>query len=675
MPRRDEFSAVGFVARWLAMRIVGKSWWSVQINRNGTMLVSFVDFCFGLLHGRFIYVINLLHVLPRTKNYGLLGCLECRGKDSFSDIPVFKPKPIYSDPPCIMRVCAKCLDLATPWVKYDFVCRRLKCNTRLVPSHVIERKRCHTFKSSPLNALPEDGLLAIVDFLSGKDLLHLYLTNSLFCTVAERSARAKVENVNADFPSGPIKTIKSNRGKIMTIAEGTNPFRLRAPEDCKAWVGVLNHLEEITKDSFYFGDVTAASKYLQSTEKFAFGPRYEQRLHAEAMATETLPIVPLAMSVQYPISVTGGLFHVIRQKDDASVSQIAAGSKTLRTGVHRIICRSFFPMPERLRFDTTIHVMGAVGVIRRKRDSELTWAHRIPINYALGKEMDIVALKYDTRTRTLTILRPQNIQNERNRINSNTVTLPDTEGDLMFAAELTPTGISVQNSLLSVRECSSDEWYNISSHSPNMGRLDESRRDRDVFERFIFDAMEGEMNDDERPAAMFRVARHANRRRPREEYIDRTRLARFAEPYANLQPNENLDQNNVASNPEVIAFFDRHLREVETNVDNSHEGEDFDIGFPQDLFQQASSPARENEMVPRRLANNDGDLLSDSGIDWHRPVPANRMMLDIAQDDPVAGDVSEGVSLTERRTHGFAGPVEFDSDNDVIWHDAAGQGE
>lgn len=574
-----------------------------------------------------------------------------------------------------MRVCAKCLDLATPWVKYDFVCRRLKCNTRLVPSDVIERKRSHTFKSSPLNILPEDGLLAIVDFLTGKDLQQLYLTNSLFCTVAEKSARAKVENVHAEFPNGPIKTIKSITGKVVNIAEGTNTFALRAPEDCKAWVGVLKHLETITKDSFYFEDILAASKYLQNTDKFAFGPRYEHEASNGTRAT-SIPIVPLAISLPYPISITGGLLHVNREKDDARVSQIAAGKKTLRAGVNCVIFRSFFPMPERIRLDTN-HVMGAVGVLRRKRDNEVTWAHKVPICDALGKETDIVGLKYNADTRNLTILRPQNNRNEGNQMNSNTVTLPVMAGDLMFAVELTPMGMAVKNSLLSVRECSSEEWLQFFAHSPNIGRLEEVRSDPDVFDRFMFDAMQGDMNDDERPTAVLRFMRHANRRRIREEHRARMRRVGRPEPHANLPPNENLDQNNAVSfnRPGVVAIFGRQHRDNDMNAGNIREGNAFDLRFPQDLLQEAARPAGANEMIPRRLENFDGDSLSDSDSDWHDAISENGIMFGNAQDDPVAGDVAENVVLAERHAQGIVGPVDLDSDDDVNWHDAVRAGE
>ena len=113
------------------------------------------------------------------------GCLECRRLGDFSEMEVFRESATSrgrrGEPggeTRITRICARCLDVSTPWVKYDFVCRRFRCETRLVPSDVAERKRFCTFGTSPLNLLPGDSLVAAVDFLSGSDLKRLFLTCS-----------------------------------------------------------------------------------------------------------------------------------------------------------------------------------------------------------------------------------------------------------------------------------------------------------------------------------------------------------------------------------------------------------------------------------------------------------------------------------------------------------------
>lgn len=96
----------------------------------------------------------------------------------FSELGIFKRSTNDKKEARITRICIKCLKQSTPWVTHDFVCRRFHCETRLVLSDIVERKRFTTFGSSPLNLLPEDGLVAVVDFLSGSDLRNLFFTCS-----------------------------------------------------------------------------------------------------------------------------------------------------------------------------------------------------------------------------------------------------------------------------------------------------------------------------------------------------------------------------------------------------------------------------------------------------------------------------------------------------------------
>ena len=107
------------------------------------------------------------------------GCIDCRKFSDFSEIAMFRKIPPQNHgEPRMTRVCHKCLEQSTPWVRYDFVCRRFRCECRLVPSDIAERKRFTTFGSSPLNLLPEDGLVNIVSYLSGSDLKKLFFTCS-----------------------------------------------------------------------------------------------------------------------------------------------------------------------------------------------------------------------------------------------------------------------------------------------------------------------------------------------------------------------------------------------------------------------------------------------------------------------------------------------------------------
>lgn len=316
--------------------------------------------------------------------------------------------------------------------------------------------------------LLEDGLLAIVDFLSGRDMKHLYLTNSVFCRIAERVARTKVEAVNMEFPTGPIKIKNDFFREKMAVAEGRNSFGLRAPEDCKSWVGVFNYLEKFTSDAFYFrfqimaGDTEAASRYLQSPDKFAFGPRFVQGKEADAL--ESSPIHPMEKSFEYRLSVIGGLLHLGGVVCGDHFSRIVAGDKTLDSGVYQIICRFYYPFPCGNRRGIVDQTIGSFGILCRKYANNLTWVHRVPILALYRNDSDIVGLKYDASTRRLSILRFRHGPREGNRMNLTTVTIESVNGELMFAAEVTPKGMEVEQALLSIRECNSEEWEMLCDH-------------------------------------------------------------------------------------------------------------------------------------------------------------------------------------------------------------------
>lgn len=122
---------------------------------------------------------ELLECTDCTDERMQAGCIDCRKFSDFSEMAIFRKIPPQNHgEPRMTRVCHKCLEQSTPWVRYDFVCRRFRCENRLVPSDIAERKRFTTFGSSPLNLLPEDGLVNIVSYLSGTDLKKLFFTCS-----------------------------------------------------------------------------------------------------------------------------------------------------------------------------------------------------------------------------------------------------------------------------------------------------------------------------------------------------------------------------------------------------------------------------------------------------------------------------------------------------------------
>ena len=67
--------------------------------------------------------------------------------------------------PWFTRICERCLNVSMPCVKYEFLCRMFRCETRLVPSNFFERI-CN-IGMFPLNL---DILVLAVDFMSESDI-------------------------------------------------------------------------------------------------------------------------------------------------------------------------------------------------------------------------------------------------------------------------------------------------------------------------------------------------------------------------------------------------------------------------------------------------------------------------------------------------------------------------
>ena len=395
-----------------------------------------------------------------------MGCLECRRKECFSEIDIFKTQTVAPDGtnvPRMTRVCVKCLEKCTPWVKYDFTCRLFKCKTRLVPSNVMERKRFRTFGSSPLNLLPEDGLAAVVDFLSNRELKALYLTNSAMCTIAERVAKTRVEACHHFFPPGPLKvgTRKSPySGKIdipWVRLEGTNNFNIRAPEDGKFWVGILHHMEQIASKAFYFAqtqnDDDAVCRFMQNPEdKFQFSQVYikeNQSTDARIIPRPTHPVP----------SVNGILIrssHVLITDNTVKLPFITASSEDLVDGTYRFICRLFSPGSGSK--SSNRDSLGSFGILSKHQteggEQSITWAKKIDILEGCQQEDSIFGFEYDTETRRITVYSLR-----IDRFITSEYSVADTvEGDLVFAIELTAKTAKEKGSLLAVRKCDESEW-------------------------------------------------------------------------------------------------------------------------------------------------------------------------------------------------------------------------
>lgn len=472
-----------------------------------------------------------------NEGWNNMGCLECRRKECFVEIDIFKTAtraPDGSYVPRMTRVCVKCLEQCTPWVKYDFTCRLFKCNTRLVPSDVMERKRFRTFGSSPLNLLPEDGLAAIVDFLPNKDLKALYLTNSAMCTISERVAQTRVEGMHHEFPTGPLvldsrKNPFGGKEQLPWIrCEGTNDFNIRAPEDGKVWVGILRHLEQMTKEAFYFGfqadgghgDPDAVSRFMQKRDKFQFCQVYIKDGQLEASKIIPRPTHPIP-SVD-GISICSS--HILITDSSVKVPFTVASSEDLISGTHRFICRLFCPGSGTK--NATRDSMGSFGILCKGQDEdgeqEIKWAKRFDITEGFQKEESVFGLEYNTETSELIAH-----SSRMSRYISSEHIVSDAEGDLVFAIELTAKAAGIKDSLMSVRKCDEDEWSSFLEYTQN-GESLPPVPGRNGADFFIGLPMFRQQRRRDREAEDIREERV----RPRVEHVDPPEIVRGRNPIA-----------------------------------------------------------------------------------------------------------------------------------------------
>lgn len=479
-----------------------------------------------------------------TPEWNNAGCIECRRMGDFSEMEMFKNKRSSScntaaaaaavvvehqqPPQCssaaavvdvpptrITRICTQCLEQSTPWVKYDFVCRRFRCQTRLVPSDVAERKRFRTFGTSPLNLLPEDGLVAIVDYLNGWDLKQLFMTSSAMCTVAERVAKEKVYRIRDYIPTGPIvieKRIEQGNRQIRNWTHflGTNNFSLRAPDDERAWVGVYHYVETIVRDMFYFGfqmmgenaDAEVVGRFIHEQ-----GGRSDNRGRDDNTNTFTLGRTyvkrenDLDECTIVGFSVRGGTILVTGDIPRSPNNLIVTSSRRLDTGIHRIICRLFCPGSGAVRGNrqnVENFKLGSIGILRTNQRGggsgdgpTNSWAQRQDIMESWMKEEVVFGIEYNTQSRELTIISNPSVGRSSPYL-TNHYTLDEAYGELYIAVELTAKLTGVAQSLLSVRNCNANEWSMFVKHTNEVTPSLPTRRGyvNDAVGANIFDRME-----------------------------------------------------------------------------------------------------------------------------------------------------------------------------------------
>ena len=171
----------------------------------------------------------------------------------------------------------------------------------------------------------------------------------------EHVSKGIVTRFNHQLPTGPIQIINSDQigmKRRQLYPEGKNRQSLCPPEDSKTWVGVLNQMEQLTKEIYYFefqqtaGDDGAAMRYLRNgTNMLCF-----DRVYAKPPGTG--PIVPHFDVAG--LSVRGGQvlitrYHyrhsLVEAREEGNMNNIRslifATDRALGPGIHRVLVRYY----------------------------------------------------------------------------------------------------------------------------------------------------------------------------------------------------------------------------------------------------------------------------------------------------------------------------------------------
>ena len=436
--------------------------------------------------------------------------------EAFREIDIFRTPPPMSFPyicsendaidtplPRMTRVCTKCLTSFTPWIKYDFVCRRFKCETRLVPSDIAERKRYCLLASSRsplLKILPEDGLAAVIDFLGGDELCNLFRTSSSMCIVAERVARTRVEEAADQFPSGPIcvsarKCVlrendeAADRNNILmdprtelkqwVYASNEHDFELRAPDDSKTWTGLYHYLEKMTGENYYFDfeDGNAVCRFIAQPmeEKFAFAQSvYSNPTLTAGQRNLVVNRIPQGMTVKGGQVVLFDESNLIHSKTFVSNQVLALSGNEKQWFIGRIFCPGSGSLSPPTR-----GILGTVGFVRIHRSRQLNdngepgpdakWLNKINILESWLKDDSVFGIQYDASNRSMNVRTFGFSGTDRSQSSTLTIAAEDVDSgdDIVLAIELNPKAAK-EHTMLSVRKCdSNDVWVKFLEHLPD----------------------------------------------------------------------------------------------------------------------------------------------------------------------------------------------------------------
>ena len=415
------------------------------------------------------------------------GCLECRGFESFNEIDNFRHRK-HAGCSRVNRICTQCLDLFTlvslsGFSNYQFKCRYFKCNRLLVQSDIVELKRF--LKPFPVSMLPEEMLVDIIDFLGAKDLVSTALTCTTLFKKIEKKSKDLVESVQHLFPNGPILSEECESmvlgdhdprtNSIMYYASGRNSHRLKAPEDGKTWLKVLEKVENLTRDTYVgfqvkAGDEGSAMRYLRKNDRIGFGQAYT------STADGISPYLP-----SNDLSVTGGQVIVKRcrlpefmlhHREERNAARgggvprsiIFSADKMLDTaGVHRVIIR-YYCHCER-------QSIGKVGILS-KSESSAEWLGSIEVEMSnsMGviSEEVLIGLEYNSKDNKLRVF-TVDVEEKKSK-ESSEFDIPEEDNNMQphkmcFAASLSIGSALFGGNQISIRSCNPYEWDLFMSHN------------------------------------------------------------------------------------------------------------------------------------------------------------------------------------------------------------------
>ena len=414
------------------------------------------------------------------------GCLECRGVEGFNQMELFRRRPYPNNIPRATRICTSCLELFSLYsfgTQYQFKCRYFKCHNLLVPSNIVELKRSLT--PFPLSELPVELMDSIVDFLGGKDLYHFGQVCSSSFNKVEHVAKGIVMSFNHQLPTGPVRIVRTKQKNVkqkMVIGEGKNSNSLQAPDDEKLWVTVLNQMEQLTREIFYFdfqlkaGDDGAALRYLRNRQKLSFDRIFSRPLGVNTTISPYLEANGLQMRGGQVLVTKYKWNHTSpdlepgenRRNQNNIRSIIFSTDKVLETGIHRVIIR-YYCFCEG-------DALGSIGLLRQEEDGSVAWQQTCSIVCQGKMEEHIFGMEYNADRRELTMFKKNSRTNKMESTTPGRVQHVKNEGgDICFAAALSSSSIGLKGNQLSIRMCNNEEWDAFLSHTAVKNLIPRSR--------------------------------------------------------------------------------------------------------------------------------------------------------------------------------------------------------